>query len=93
MKGELARCVRELVRGVFKENEMEITMGYLSYNLMCTSGSAHISVGKLMKYIKGKNSRKVMSGLKTILKMYWARAFRLGNQSNDMWCNALIVSV
>ena len=77
LKGELANRVRELIREVCKANEVEIIKGHVSVDHvhLFVSVPPHISVSKLMQYIKGKSSRKVMSEFKTISKMYWGRHF------------------
>tara|TARA_R110000868_G_scaffold293314_2_gene553830 strand:+ start:649 stop:1059 length:411 start_codon:yes stop_codon:yes gene_type:complete len=77
LKGELAKRVRELIREVCKANEVEIIKGRVSVGHvhMFVSVPPHISVSKLMQYIKGKSSRKTMSEFKTISKMYWGRHF------------------
>ena len=77
LKGELANRVREIIREVCKSNEVEIIKGHVSSDHvhLFVSVPPHISVSKLMQYIKGKSSRKVMSEFKTISKMYWGRHF------------------
>ena len=77
MTGELAKRVRELVRDVCKTNEVEIIKGHISTDHvhLFVSVPPHISVSKLMQYIKGKSSRKIMSEFKTFSKMYWGRHF------------------
>ncbi len=77
LKGELAKRVRELVREICKANEVEIIKGHISSDHvhLFVSVPPHISVSKLMQYIKGKSSRKIMSEFKTISKMYWGRHF------------------
>ena len=77
LKGELAKRVRELIREVCKAHEVEIIKGQVSVGHvhMFVSVPPHISVSKLMQYIKGKSSRKTMSEFKTISKMYWGRHF------------------
>ncbi len=77
LKGELAKRVRELIREVCKANEVEIIKGHVSEDHvhLFVSVPPHISVSKLMQYIKGKSSRKVMSEFKTVSKMYWGRHF------------------
>jgi putative transposase len=75
--GELAHRVRVLIREICKANEVEIIKGHISSDHvhLFVSVPPHISVSKLMQYIKGKSSRKVMSEFKTISKMYWGRHF------------------
>ena len=77
LQGELARRVRELIREICKVNEVEIIKGYISTDHvhLFVSVPPHISVSKLMQYIKGKTSRKLMSEFKTVSKMYWGRHF------------------
>ncbi len=77
LKGELAKRVRELIREVCKANEVEIIKGHISddHVHLFVSVPPHISVSKLMQYIKGKSSRKILSEFKTISKMYWGRHF------------------
>ncbi len=77
LTGELAKRVRELIREVCKANEVEIIKGHVSldYVHLFVSVPPHISVSKLMQYIKGKSSRKIMSEFKTVSKMYWGRHF------------------
>ena len=50
-------------------------MFLLTMYIMFVSVPSDISVSKLMQYIKGKSSRKVISEFKTISKMYWGRHF------------------
>ena len=77
LKGELAKRVRELIREVCKVNEVEIIKGHVSEDHvhLFVSVPSHISVSKLMQYIKAKSSRKIMSEFKTVSKMYWGRHF------------------
>ena len=77
LTGELAKRVRELIREVCKTNEVEIIKGHVSADHvhLFVSVPPHISVSKLMQYIKGKSSRKIMSEFKTVSKMYWGRHF------------------
>ena len=77
LTGELARRVRELIRQICKANDVEIIKGHVSKDHvhLFVSVPPHISASKLMQYIKGKSSRKVMSEFKTVSKMYWGRHF------------------
>ncbi len=77
LAGELAKRIRELIREVCKTNEVEIKKGHVSVDHvhLFVSVPPHISVSKLMQYIKGKSSRKIMSEFKTVSKMYWGRHF------------------
>ncbi|NCP07153.1 MAG: IS200/IS605 family transposase [Flavobacteriales bacterium] len=77
LTGVLAARVRSLIREICKANEVEIIKGHISSDHvhLFVSVPPHISVSKLMQYIKGKSSRKVMSEFKAISKMYWGRHF------------------
>ncbi|NCO62506.1 MAG: IS200/IS605 family transposase [Flavobacteriales bacterium] len=77
LTGVLAVRVRSLIREICKANEVEIIKGHISSDHvhLFVSVPPHISVSKLMQYIKGKSSRKVMSEFKAISKMYWGRHF------------------
>jgi len=77
LTGELAQRVRVLIREICKSNEVEIIKGHISSDHvhLFVSVPPHISVSKLIQYIKGKSSRKIMSEFKTISKMYWGRHF------------------
>jgi len=77
LTGVLAKRVRELIREICKANEVEIIKGHVSKDHvhLFVSVPPHISVSKLMQYIKGKSSRKIMSEFKTISKQYWGRHF------------------
>lgn len=77
LTGVLAERVRSLIREICKANEVEIIKGHISSDHvhLFVSVPPHISVSKLMQYIKGKSSRKVMSEFKAVSKMYWGRHF------------------
>ncbi len=77
LTGELAKRVRDIIREVCKANEVEIIKGHVSKDHvhLFVSVPPHISVSKLMQYIKGKSSRKIMSEFKTVSKLYWGRHF------------------
>jgi len=77
LTGELAKCVREIIREICKSNDVEIIKGHVSSDHvhLFVSVPPHISVSKLMQYIKGKSSRKIMSEFKTVSRMYWGRHF------------------
>ncbi len=67
--------MRELVREVCRTNDIEILEGAVSADhvhvlLSCPPG---LSASKVMQYIKGKTSRKLMGEFKHIQKQYWGR--------------------
>ena len=77
LTGELAKRVREIIREICKSNDVEIIKGHVSSDHVhfFISVPPHISVSKLMQYIKGKSSRKIMSEFKTVSRMYLGRHF------------------
>lgn len=54
----IAERTKELIRMVCKNNEVEILSGHVSKHLV--SVPPHLSVSKLVQYIKGYSSRKLL---------------------------------
>jgi putative transposase len=75
LRGEVGTRLRELVIEVCKTNEVEILQGHISKDHvhLFVSVPPHLAPSKLMQYIKGKTSRKLMSEFKHIQKMFWGR--------------------
>lgn len=75
LRGEIAKRVRELIREVCKTNEVEIIKGYVSHDHvhLLVSMPPYLSVSKLMKYIKGKSSRKLQQEFGEIRKKFWGQ--------------------
>ena len=73
--GEVGKRLRELVIEICKANEVEILQGHVSRDHvhLLVSAPPHISPSKLMQYIKGKTSRKLMMEFQHIQKMFWGR--------------------
>ena len=73
--GEVAQRVRELIREVCTANYVDIITGSLSpdYVHMLVSVPPSISVSKLVQYMKGKSSRKVMMEFVHLKKRYWGQ--------------------
>ena len=67
--------VRELVREVCRTNEIEILEGSVSRDHVhvLLSCPPSLSPSKIMQYIKGKSSRKLLMEFKHLQKMYWGR--------------------
>ena len=65
--------VRELVREICLANEVQILKGHISRDHvhLFVSAPPHLSASKLMQYIKGKTSRKVLMEFPHIRKRYW----------------------
>ena len=75
LTGAVGMRVRDLVREVCRTNEIEILQGAVSADhvhvlLSCPPTLSH---SKIMQYIKGKTSRKLMMEFKHIEKQYWGR--------------------
>ena len=75
LAGEVGIRLRELVREVCRTNDIEILQGAISRDhvhvlLACPP---NLSPSKIMQYIKGKSSRKLMMEFKHIAKQFWGR--------------------
>ncbi|HVT30716.1 MAG TPA: IS200/IS605 family transposase [Lacipirellulaceae bacterium] len=75
LTGAVGMRVRELVREVCRTNEIEILQGAVSADHVhvLLSCPPTLSPSKIMQYIKGKTSRKLMMEFKHIEKQYWGR--------------------
>jgi putative transposase len=73
--GEVGLRLRELVREICRTNEIEIMQGAVSRDHVhvLLSCPPDLSPSKIMQYIKGKSSRKLMMEFKHIQKQYWGR--------------------
>jgi len=73
--GLIAERVRELVRGICKEHEVEILKGHISRDHvhLFVSVPPHLAISKLVQYLKGKSSYKLMMENKQISKEFWGR--------------------
>ncbi|WP_145022999.1 IS200/IS605 family transposase, partial [Geobacter argillaceus] len=68
LRGEVGTRLRELVVEVCKTNDVEILQGHISKDHvhLFVSVPPHLAPSKLMQYIKGKTSRKLMMEFKHI---------------------------
>ena len=73
--GEVGLRLRELVREICRTNEIEIMQGAVSRDHVhvLLSCPPDLSPSKIMQYIKGKSSRRLMMEFKHIQKQYWGR--------------------
>jgi putative transposase len=73
--GLVAERVRELIRGICKEHEVEILKGHVSQDHvhMFVSVPPHLAISKLVQYLKGKSSYKLMQEDKNLSKQFWGR--------------------
>ena len=75
LTGIVAERVRELVRGICKEYEVEILKGHVSKDHvhLFVSVPPHLAISKLVQYLKGKSSYKLLSENKDLSKAFWGR--------------------
>lgn len=75
--GEVATKVRELIREICKANDIEIIKGHVSKDHihLFISAPPYLSISKIVQYIKGKSSRKILSHFKHLEQQFWGRHF------------------
>ena len=75
MLGLVAERVRELLRQICKENDVEILKGHISKDHvhLFVSVPPHLAISKLVQYLKGKSSYKMMHENKQLSKEFWGR--------------------
>lgn len=75
LTGEVGNRLRDLVREICRTQEIEILQGAVSpdHVHVLLSCPPNISASKIMQYIKGKTSRKLMMEFKHVQKQYWGR--------------------
>jgi len=75
LTGVVGQRLRELVREVCRTHEIEILQGAVSSDHVhvLLSCPPNISPSKIMQYIKGKSSRKLLMEFKHVGKQYWGR--------------------
>ena len=73
--GLVGKRVRELVREICKRNNVEILKGHVSKDHvhLFVSVPPHLAISKLVKFLKGKTSYKLMQENKQISKLFWGR--------------------
>ncbi|HBY19712.1 MAG TPA: IS200/IS605 family transposase [Clostridiales bacterium] len=75
--GKIAERTRELIRMICKNNEVEVLAGHVSKDHIhiLVSVPPHLSVSKLVQYIKGYSSRKLLMENKELNKTFWGQHF------------------
>jgi len=73
--GEVGKRVRELLRENCKRNDVEILKGHVSKDHvhLFVSVPPHLSISKLVQYLKGKSSYKLLQENKQISRLFWGR--------------------
>ena len=77
LQGDIALRVRELVRQIWANFEIEILRGVVSKDHVHTLVSAppNISPSDIMRRIKGRSSSKLFEEIPHLKKRYWGRDF------------------
>ncbi len=75
LTGSVATRARELVREICAANYVDIVSGSLSPDHMhlLISVPPSISIAKIIQYIKGKSSRKLLQEFEQLRKRYWGQ--------------------
>ena len=75
MVGLVGERVRELIRGICKEHEVEIIKGHVAKDHVHLFASVppHLAISKLVQYLKGKSSYKLLQENKQLSKLFWGR--------------------
>ncbi len=73
--GVIGERIRELLRGICKENDVEIIKGHVSRDHvhLLVSVPPHMAISILVQYLKGKSSYKLMAENKEISRTFWGR--------------------
>ena len=75
LTGEVALRVRDLVREISGSNDVKIMKGHVSKDHvhLLVSIPPQVGISKLMQYLKGKTSHKIMMEFPHIKKQYWGQ--------------------
>lgn len=73
--GKIAERTRELIRGVCNTNDVEILAGHVDKDHihLLVSVPPYLSASKLVQYIKGYSSRKLLMEYKELSRQYWGK--------------------
>src|SRR5437763_1745324 len=77
LTGEVATRTRELVRKIWAAKYVDIVRGSLGPEPMhlVLSVPPRVSVSKILQYIKGKSSRKLLQEFEHLRKRYWGSTY------------------
>jgi len=75
LEGLVAERVREIIRGICTEQEVEIIKGHVSKDHihLFVSVPPHLAISKLVQYLKGKSSYKMLQENKQLSREFWGR--------------------
>src|SRR5215472_5846123 len=73
--GVVGTRVRELVREICKANDIEIVKGHVGKDHvhLFVSVPPYLSVSKVMQYLKGKTSHKLLMEFAHLRRQFWGR--------------------
>jgi len=93
LTGEVGVRARELIREICQTNYVDIVSGSMSpdHVHLLLSVPPSISISKIVQYIKGKSSRKLLMEFDHLRKRYWGQhlwargyfAVTVGNVNSD----------
>lgn len=77
LHGEVGTRIRDLIRQICTEHEVEIISGKLAFDHvhLFVSYPPNLSISKLVQQIKGKSSYKIMQERRDLSKIYYGRHF------------------
>jgi len=77
LHGRVAERVRELIREICRANDVEILRGHISKDHVhiFVSVPPYLSVSKLVQYLKGKTSRKMLAEFKELSQKFWGKHY------------------
>ena len=75
LRGEVGKRVRELVRQICRENDIEIIKGHVSSDHvhLFVSIAPQIGVSRVVQKVKGKSSYKLLHEYSHLQKQFWGR--------------------
>ena len=73
--GQVAIRLREVIREICRTYEIEILQGHVSRDHVhiLVSAPPNMSASKIMQYVKGKSSRKLLMEFRHLNKTFWGR--------------------
>ena len=73
--GKIAERTRDLIRQICQTNEVEILAGHVGKDHihLLVSVPPHLSASKLIQYLKGTSSRKLLMEYKELNKQFWGQ--------------------
>lgn len=75
LTGPVGLRLRDLIREVCRTNDIEILQGHVGRDHVhiLVSAPPNMSASKIMQYVKGKSSRKLMMEFRHLNKQFWGR--------------------